>query len=196
MEHFLPNPRFVSMGTVSIWLPSLSDAGTLKPALDAAHIKTYPTSLLIPILDSFLFRQLPMILAQNRYDVKWHFNPLCRGCPFEQSCRFGSTKDHKLGAMPNVSIDDADTLRGILELGRPAKLSDRLTDIEDLDRVVHSKSILTKLRSSHPSTLRRAQKILALPTKISTSIPNSPITAAALLGKIQVFESFCPSVFS
>ena len=172
------------MGTVSVWLLKPSETGTFEPSFE--DIRSYPTSLLIPILDKFVFRQLPLILAQDRRDVKWHYNPLCRGCPFESSCRIRATEDHELGAMANISIQDADVLRTILELERPTNLSDRLSDIEDLDLIVRSKRTVTKLRSSHPSAIRRAQKILALPTRESSKIQNSPVTAAALLGNVQV----------
>ena len=99
-------------------------------------------------------------------------------------------QDHELGALPNISIEDAKFMRAILELGRPASLSDRLSNIEDLDLATGSPRTVTKLRSSHPSALWRVQKLLALPTKTSTRIPNSPVATASLLGEIKVFSAY------
>jgi hypothetical protein len=96
-------------------------------------------SLLAPVLDALLFRDLPKVIALPSDRVKWHYNPLCRGCRYEPKCRT-RTQDHgELGSMPNISLDDAKALKDLLRDARrtsPPNQGERLTDIEDLHRLV------------------------------------------------------------
>ncbi|KAJ3499450.1 hypothetical protein NLJ89_g10100 [Agrocybe chaxingu] len=148
-------------------------------------------SLLAPALDTLLFRDLPKVIILSREEVKWHFNPLCNGCRYEQDCKSRAVEDGELGSMPNISIDDARVVKDLLRLGRvaaPTRLDGRLTDIEELHTLVATPHKLELIAKASPSVIKKAERILALQKKRrnQTIAIQSPIVEAARTKNIQV----------
>ncbi|TDL18051.1 P-loop containing nucleoside triphosphate hydrolase protein [Rickenella mellea] len=182
LQQLLPLPRYTPAETASVWLtPSPGDS----PSLDG--LKPIAISLLSLPLDDFMFRKLPAMLALSPESVKWHFNPLCNGCPYEKICSTDAVRHGKLGAMANINIQDAQLLQNVLGLTRTTS-SDHLTDIEDLDQLLNSSKRLDKLHDLYPSTVRKVQRILKLPTRKSKDMPKSALVMAAKTKTTQVIN--------
>ena len=148
-------------------------------------------SLLAPALDALLFRDLPKVIALPLDRVKWHYNPLCRGCRYEPECRTRAQDHGELGSMPNISLDDAKALKDLLRDARrasPPNQSERLTDIEDLHRLVANHAKLDSIAKSSPTVVKKAKQVLQLPKKFRPQIGSilSPIVEAARMKVIQV----------
>ena len=146
-------------------------------------------SLLAPALDALLFQDLPKVIGLPLDRVKWHYNPLCRGCRYEPECRTRAQEHGELGSMPNILIDDAKALKDLLRDARrasPPNQNERLTDIEDLHRLVANHSKLDSIAKSSPTLVKKAKQVLQLPKKFRphTSIP-SPIVEAARTKEVQ-----------
>ncbi|KAF8070719.1 hypothetical protein FPV67DRAFT_1624405 [Lyophyllum atratum] len=186
LAYILPLPFFRPEGSAGVWLPPADGFGKSPPSLDG--LKSVNSSLLSTSLDRFLFEKIPDILSLPAENVKWHYNPLCRGCPYEQDCKANAVHHGELGSIPNVSLDDVQTLRGLLRISSDsmhAHISAREeTDIEDLHRLIVQPMKLDTLALSFPSTLKKSRRILALPRK-SRQI-DSPVVEAARSKRPQV----------
>lgn len=154
-------------------------------------IKTISISLLSPTLDALLFRDLPKIVSMPIERVKWHYNPLCRGCRYESECGPKAQTQGELGSMPNISIDDAKVLKDLLRVSRISGLrkSDaRLPDIEELHELVGNTVKLDNIAKTSPTVVKRAKQILTLPKKVRVQqvAIQSPVVEAARTKAIQV----------
>ena len=183
---------FEPMGTASVWLPPHPHPLTPNPPPSFDDIKRIPTRLLSLPLDEFLFQQLPTMMNTPYEDIKWHFNALCQGCPFESECSERAARQGKLGSMMGISIQDAQILEDLIAMTGAQKKSQDLTDIECLDQIVRSERTMTNLRMSHPSIVKKAERILKIPTKRSTSRMYSPVVDAARTRNLQARRSFFP----
>lgn len=148
-------------------------------------------SLLAPALDALLFRDLPKVIALPLDRVKWHYNPLCRGCRYEPECRTRARDHGELGSMPNISLDDAKVLKDLLRDARrasPPNKGERLTDMEDLHRLVANHTKFDNIAKSSATVVKKAKQILQLPKKFRPQIGSnpSPIVEAARTKEIQV----------
>lgn len=183
-----------------MWIAPALTSGAYDPGFET--LQPTSVSLLALSLDDFLFRKLPSILSRARADVKWHYNPVCRGCPFETECSTHATLDGELGAMPNISLQDATLLQNFLKLAREMQAvddeaaevdaSEWMTDIEDLDQVSRAKGLMQQLQESHPSTVRRAKRVLRLPERAGRGRRSpdgdlgSPVIESVLTNSVQV----------
>lgn len=184
MEYLLGPPRFEPVGTSGVWIPPPNQR-TGSPSFDG--LRTISVSLLSLALDDFLFDKLPEILSRPRKRVEWHFNPLCRGCPFENECSNWAEEEGRLGAMPDISLQDAAILRNILGLVRSKTVPPRLTDIEELDETLHSRIVMQELTRFHPSVVKKAKRILKLTdSPDDRSVYSSPLIDAARTQRVQV----------
>ncbi|KAF7315520.1 AAA-12 domain-containing protein [Mycena indigotica] len=175
----LPGPLFEPADDAAIWLPPAEgfDEETC-PSMDDLH--SIDINLLAPSLDDFLFRKLPRIVSQPREEIPWHLNPLCRGCPFEAGCTQRTVDEGRLGVMPNISLAQVEVLRTML--GVSSSGGSGTTDIEDLHRLLGDSNEMRKLELSHPSTARKAKRILAMRKSAATS----PALEAARTRAVQV----------
>ncbi|KAJ7476303.1 hypothetical protein B0H11DRAFT_1727332 [Mycena galericulata] len=185
LSYILRNPYFRPTGYAAIWLPPAHgfDTNTIPSLQDLRSIRT---DLLAPSLDEFLFHRLPEILSLPYGTVNWHLNHLCRACPFKPNCKQRAVEHGELGAMPNISLAQARTIRFLMAV--PRKDSAATTDIEDLHLLL---SDTAAIAASFPATLKRVKRMLAV-QPISHS---SPILEAARTKTIQVIPrcSFtCP----
>jgi hypothetical protein len=179
---------FNNSGKAGVWLPPPGRFLSLPPSLD--QMKTVDLNLLSDSLKAFLYHRLPKILSLPRNKVKWHFNPLCRTCPFEPECRARAIREKTLGSMPNISLDQANVLENLLNLSRGNEIESRtekLTDIEDLHTLFADKPKLSALERAFPSTVRKSKRILGLPNRSSeTHVSFSATVEAARTSTIKV----------
>lgn len=171
------------MGKASIWLPPFRGTSSHFSVPSLNDLKPIPTSLLSIPLDEFFFQSLPELMSTPYEDVKWHYNALCQGCPFENDCSERAVREGKLGAMANISIQDEQVLQDFISLAsvRVANMprTEELTDIECLDQIVTSDESMERFRVSHPSIVKKAERILKLPQKRSRKGTHSPVIDAA-----------------
>lgn len=66
--------------------------------------------------------------------------------------------------MPNILLDDANVLAGLLSISRceDRSRSKEISDIEDLHKLFEDKDRVESLSRSFPSTLRKSKRILGL----------------------------------
>ena len=179
-------PFLEPMDTASVWLAPKSSQLNSSPLPSFDGIKTISIRLLSISLDEFFFQRLPTILDTPYDTVKWHFNALCEGCPFEGGCSKRALTESKLGAMSNISVQDSRTLEDFIAIANTRREVPEMTDIESLDQIVRSAGTMEYLRSSHPVVTKRAERILKVPSKRGTSGLYSPVLDAAKTGKLQV----------
>ena len=168
-------PHYRPLGNAAVWIPPSIYGSKNEPSFD--DLRSIATPLLSLPLDNFLFNEAPRLLELQREDMKWHLNPLCRGCAYEGDCKQRAVRNGELGSMANIPIQDSEVLRSLLTVsGRKSSL----TDIEDLHRLVGSKSRMENLQKSNASLLKKAKRIL----KIQGN--TSPVIAAARTRQVQV----------
>ncbi|KAF7321769.1 AAA-12 domain-containing protein [Mycena kentingensis (nom. inval.)] len=177
LSYLLPQPLFQPADNAAIWLPPAGgfDADTV-PSLD--DLKSINIHLLAPSLDDFLFRRLPKIVLRPKGELQWHLNPLCRACPYEEECTEKTVAEGRLGTMPNISLAQVEILRTVLGISRLPKT----TDIEDLHLLIGNAGKMASLQASHPSTMKKAKRILAM----RRSATKSPVLDAARSKKVQL----------
>jgi len=187
LNFILRGPSFRGQDSAGVWLPPKGGFQENPPSLD--DITSVSLSLLSPPMDTLFFKSIPKIVALPQENVKWHFNPLCRGCKYEPTCRTRALDQGELGSMPNISIDEAKALKDLLRMSRdnPRKTSG-LTDIEELHNLVSKHHKLTSMAKSSPSLVRKAKQILSLPKKVPANRGPmlSPLLEAARKKQIQV----------
>jgi hypothetical protein len=166
------------MGTASIWLPPYPNPLVSSPEPSFTDIKPNLTRLLSVPLDEFLFKRLPTLLNAPFNEVKWHYNVLCQGCPFENECSERSVREGKVGAMSGISIQDAQVLEDFINMTDVRKDSPELTDIECLDQIVRSKHLMARFRRTHPSIVKKSERILKIPKRRSEGAFSAVIDAA------------------
>ncbi|KAJ7072183.1 hypothetical protein C8F01DRAFT_1243260 [Mycena amicta] len=173
LSYLLPRPFFQPADSAAIWLPPANgfDAD-ICPSLE--DLRSININLLAPSLDDFLFRRLPQIVFRPREDLQSHLNPLCHGCPFESDCTERTIQGGKLGTMPNISLAQVEILRSVIEISRSDN-GPSTTDIEDLHHLLGDPAQMRKIELSHPSTVNKAKRILAM----RHSSLSSPVLEAA-----------------
>ncbi|PPQ75118.1 hypothetical protein CVT26_008296 [Gymnopilus dilepis] len=201
LTYLLRQPCYQSTDTAGVWLAPNLDLDTRTHSMD--DIKTISISLLAPIFDGMLFKELPKVLGLPDSQVRWHYNPLCRGCRYEPECRRRAMDDGELGSLPNISLEDFKVLKELLRISRASfhRPSDqRLPDIEELHELFEDRAKIDFL-SSHPSTFNKAKKVLAIPKKLLSNRLKiySPIVEASRGKEIQALKVIprrnfrCPS---
>ncbi|KAF8963694.1 hypothetical protein BDZ97DRAFT_1819948, partial [Flammula alnicola] len=199
LTYLLRPPFFRVADSAGIWLPPKDGFQATPPSID--NIKAISISLLAPALDAFLFRELPKVIALPSERVKWHYNPLCRGCRYEPECRTRAQDEGRLGSMPNISIDDAGALKDLLRISFVSALPNRdesLSDIEELHELVANPAKLEDIARSSPTVVKKAKQILSLPKRVrmKKGAAQSPIVEAARTHEIQIIPRrnyTCPS---
>ncbi|KDR81268.1 hypothetical protein GALMADRAFT_60708 [Galerina marginata CBS 339.88] len=185
-------PGLHPMNSAAVWLPPQTNAVNAHPSLN--DIKTISMSTLSPLLDKLIFLDIPRIMANPADRVKWHYNPACQGCRFENGCKTRAIEEGSLGRIPYISHKDAIHLKDILQIFRadaPLESSQRLTDIEDLDRITSDINNFHRVLNSAPNLAKRIRNILAIPTGHSTGLKASkcsPVVKAAKTQTVQVIQ--------
>ncbi|KAJ7594888.1 hypothetical protein C8J56DRAFT_927866 [Mycena floridula] len=195
LKYLLPDSQFTSSGNAAIWLPPVEGFSSSIPSFN--DIKTITTSLLSSSLDNFFFSQLPRIIFLDRKAVSWHYNPMCRGCPYTSECRDTAVQQGELGSMSNISIEDARSLRYLLRMSHDEDIvsSAHLSDIEDLSSLISDRGKLGRLSRKFPMTVKKVRRILSMPVREADK-NISPVLNAASTKAIQVIprRNFtCPS---
>ncbi|EJD07958.1 uncharacterized protein FOMMEDRAFT_73019 [Fomitiporia mediterranea MF3/22] len=168
---------YKSMGTAAVWIPPSIYGRTSIPSFE--DLKSIATPLLSLPLDDFLFNKLPQVLALQRNEVKWHLNPLCRGCTYENECTERAVRGGEFGSMANITIQDADVLNTFLAISHR---QNHISDIEDLYATIRPKSRTSDIQKTHPSIFKKAKRIL----KIQDN--SSPVLDAALTKRVQILN--------
>lgn len=194
MSLLLPAPYFSSAGTAAIWLPPSTGHEPTSSSFD--DLKTIDVSLFSEPLRNFLFRQLPQILELSRKEVHWHYNPLCRNCPYDYECR-SKALEGELGSMPNISLDEAKILKRMLAVSRDHENQSHIEvpDIEELHTLIGNQNKFNALEHAFPRTIKKAKRILGLQNRIGKRrSPTSPVVEAARDSIIKVWQSRIPVV--
>ncbi|KAL5483134.1 hypothetical protein ACEPAI_8363 [Sanghuangporus weigelae] len=197
LESLFPS-HYHPMGTAAVWIPTSiygggnTSSSASEPSFD--NLRSIATPLLSSPLDDYLFNKVPYILDRQKEEVKWHLNPLCRGCTYERDCTERAVRDGELGVMPNVSIQDAEVLRSFLAISGKQKTSlsssssssssssAGLSDMEDLYKTVKSKSEMLEMQKNHASIYKKVKRILKFQGHMS------PVVEAARTKQVQVLK--------
>jgi hypothetical protein len=185
LDMLLRDSKLQPAETAAIWLPP-NGSDSAPPSL--RDLKAIKLSLLSDSMNDFLFLRLPRILGTPRDDVSWHYNPLCRSCPYTHECRTRSKDEKTFGFMPNISVEQAKVLEHLLTISQGGAKTRGVTDIEDLHTLIEDHPRLAVLETSSPSTVRNAKRILGIPIRRSRETTSSAIVEAARKETIQVSE--------
>ncbi|PPQ78203.1 hypothetical protein CVT26_007583, partial [Gymnopilus dilepis] len=198
LQFILHQSPYLNTDMVGVWLPPAD--GMMSPSMN--DIKAVRISLLKPTLDTLLFKQLPKVLQLPRDEVNWHYNALCQGCHYEAECRSRAVVQGEIGSMPNISLDDAKTLRDLLRISSPRVPHEAaqkiLPDIEELHNLLKDRPSMARLTKASPGLVRRAKDILSIPKRPSMAQEylESPVVEAARSQQTQVIQRLnysCPS---
>lgn len=187
LKYIFDSAFFECSENAGVWLPPSDGFDVANPSL--LDIKSIDLNLLSSPLDLFIFRRLPLLLAQRRDQVQWHFNPSCKACKFAPGCERNTIEAGLLGVIPNLSVGDAQVLKDLLQLRRHRlkQSSEPLTEIEELHTLVQTHGLFKKISSSDSSTVKKARRLLAIPRQRHLVSANaSPIVEAAVSQTIQV----------
>jgi hypothetical protein len=168
------------METLGVWLPP----PVMPPVPSFDTLRTIKTSFLADTLKPYIFQQLPRILSLPQEEIRWHLNPLCRGCPFEAQDSERAEREGKFGAIPNIRLQDARVLEQLLAT---AEINGPTSDIEDLHHLFSEASLVDAVERKLPATFKRAKYILGIPPRRRTQGPlQSPMVEAAMTDKVKV----------
>jgi hypothetical protein len=187
LRHILQPPFFKASDEAIIWLSPAAGFDSADPSTNDR--KPLSLELASDSMQQLLFHKLPHILRLPPESVPWHYNPLCRSCPFDSQCRSRALQERKIGSMPNITTEQANILDKLLRSSheQDPRASENVTEIEDLDQLIRNGPKLQSLEVSVPSTIRKAKRILGIPSGHRTKHPiSSPIVNAAKTRKIQV----------
>jgi len=175
------------MNTAAVWLPPPGGFECNDPSF--SNLRIVSASHLSDSLKNFIFRQLPHLLSLPRKKVEWHYNPLCGHCPYNPSCRSRAVREGTLGSIPNLSLDDAKSLKSLLEISRGngnQPRSHELTEIEELHKLLQDQGSVATLQKAMPSTMKKAKRILGIPTKNAERTHRSAVVEAVITQSIKV----------
>ncbi|KAJ3181160.1 hypothetical protein HDU87_001289 [Geranomyces variabilis] len=155
-----------------VWIPpTTADRDEALPAPGGE----FSLPMLQPLLETFLFSDVPRTLSQELSQVPWHFNPLCQGCDFVERCERETLEQRMLGNVPGLSLPDAAFLK---EAVAAAGCGRGEIDLEDLHRLVHGTDGLARLRSSQRA---RASRLLNLvPARAAPMQPQQDLRTCSL----------------
>jgi hypothetical protein len=171
------------MDTLGIWLPPSSP----ERVASLSDIQAVDMRFIAEALHPYIFEKLPRLLALPQDQVSWHFNPLCRGCPYETEDCDRAVREGKLGAIPNLQLADVHVLRQLLSAAYPTQ---RSTDIEDLHSLFQDVDLQKNLENRLPTTMRRAKRILGFPPRRGIATQHSPMIEAARTHEPQVATNY------
>ncbi|KAJ3023120.1 hypothetical protein HKX48_004236 [Thoreauomyces humboldtii] len=122
-----------------VWIPS-ADVD-LATANVPATVGEFSLPMFRPLLENFLFDELPKTLASDVAEVPWHLNPLCRGCDFVARCENETVAQKRLGNIPDLAMADHAFLRDVrLSCG-----GSQIRDLEDLHYFLHDSEVQDRL---------------------------------------------------
>ncbi|KAJ1531173.1 hypothetical protein HK096_007851, partial [Nowakowskiella sp. JEL0078] len=148
-----------------IWMPNTNEQLDIP-----SQNEIFSISMILPVVEDFLFRQLPGIVSKKESDIPWHFNQLCEDCEYREGCRKNAINQKKISAIPNISFNDAIALRHVIQLQRQESLNqpcseEKVTEIEELYQAFvpsdkKSKPFISHIKEKYPSIYGRVRRIL------------------------------------
>ncbi|KAG0050607.1 Tripartite DNA replication factor [Gryganskiella cystojenkinii] len=103
-----------------VWLPN------------HAEPKTFSLAFMQPIVENFLFQELPSILSKPRVEAIWHIDSPCYQCEFLPKCKQEAQEQMTLSLIPMLSKRSALWIKTLFKA--PSKNSSEIADLEDLIR--------------------------------------------------------------
>ncbi|KAI9096652.1 hypothetical protein DFS34DRAFT_149922 [Phlyctochytrium arcticum] len=140
----------------AVWFKSSSLEATFSGGL-------FSLVILRPLLEQFLFRQLPLVLDTPLKDVPWRFKSVCASCDYVTRCRDETVADKRADLIPNLIAGEHSLIQEVLAYTRKESgISE--CEIEDLDRLVRGDDrddvSVYKLRSKYPESGRRFEELV------------------------------------
>ena len=91
---------------------------------------TFPLALLRPLVQRFLYYDLPRLAMVPLQDVNWFVRPKCRGCPHLADCRSSAPTESPLSLIPGLSDPEHRMLAKVLHSCE--RTDDVLDDLENI----------------------------------------------------------------
>ncbi|KND03425.1 uncharacterized protein SPPG_00910 [Spizellomyces punctatus DAOM BR117] len=196
-EHPNRDVQLIGDDTGVVWIPSTNSRHPTSGQ--------FSVSLLRPLLEDFLFRDVPAILGRELKNVPWQYNSLCSGCEFMDRCRKEVVDEEKLSMIPQLSMKDHRFLLHVLGYMRNMNSGHCAIEpeIEELHRLLHPSkpnelAPIERLMESVPGTYGRVQRLLHLnldavkQRKIgSCEIEESPVLRSAIRHTVEILGKRC-----
>ncbi|KAG0006117.1 Tripartite DNA replication factor [Entomortierella chlamydospora] len=134
--------------------------------------QTFSLVFMRPIVENFIFEELPSILMKPLRSAVWHIDSPCLQCEFLPSCKVDAAKQNTLSLIPLLSKKSALWVKSLF-----SSSSSHNSDIQDLEDLVRDRALL-----SQPDQVSLA-KTLRLDAD-----GNSPLLAAYRSHSLQVLD--------
>jgi hypothetical protein len=106
-----------------VWLPN------------HAEPKKFSLTFMQPIVENFLFHELPEILSKPKAKATWHIDSPCYQCEFLPQCKRDAQEQMTLSLIPLLSKRSALWIKTLFKPSPPSSMnSSEIQDLEDLVR--------------------------------------------------------------
>ncbi|KAF9987191.1 Tripartite DNA replication factor [Mortierella antarctica] len=108
-----------------VWIPSYEEP------------RTFSLTFMRPIVETFIYNELPSILLKPPRSLVWHIDSPCHQCEFLATCKNDAKEQMTLSVIPMLSKKSALSIKSLF---KPASGHSEIEDLEDL---VRNRSTLT-----------------------------------------------------
>ncbi|KAF9559762.1 Tripartite DNA replication factor [Mortierella alpina] len=108
-----------------VWIPSYEEP------------RTFSLTFMRPIVETFIYSELPSILLKPPRSLVWHIDSPCHQCEFLATCENDAKEQMTLSVIPMLSKKSALSIKSLF---KPASGQSEIEDLEDL---VQNRSSLT-----------------------------------------------------
>ncbi|KAF9933357.1 Tripartite DNA replication factor [Linnemannia zychae] len=116
--------------------------GVWTPDCDDPH--TFSLAFMRPIIENFIYMELPTILLRPLDQTVWHIDTPCNQCEFLDGCKKDAHDQKTLSLIPLLSKKSALAIKAMF-LPKAAKREDKQNEIEDIEDLLKNRSSLSTL---------------------------------------------------
>ncbi|KAF9116301.1 Tripartite DNA replication factor [Mortierella sp. AM989] len=110
-----------------VWIPQYQDP------------QSFSLTFMRPIVEKFIFEELPSILMKPLVSAKWHIDSPCHQCDFLTNCKVDAIEQKTLSSIPLLSKKSALWVKSLFKSPSGCQ-----TDIQDLEDLIRDKALLSK----------------------------------------------------
>ncbi|KAF9092872.1 Tripartite DNA replication factor [Mortierella sp. AD031] len=127
--------------------------GVWTPDREDPHV--FSLAFMRPIIENFIYKELPAILMKPLRQAVWHIDSPCHQCEFLDSCKDDAREQMTLSLIPTLSKKSALAIKA-LSRSRSTNGGSSNNEIEDIEDLVANRSSLSKV---HQDLLKKELKL-------------------------------------
>lgn len=105
--------------------------------------KVFSLAFMQPIVENFIFRELPALLIKPKQSVVWHIDDPCLQCEFLAGCKKDAAEEKTLSVIPLLAKKPAIWIKSLFKPSPSAR-----SEIEDLEDLVRDRDSLSDMDQS------------------------------------------------